>query len=160
MAQSATVRVKWANITGQGLGPILGFWKLLHFQVIIYVGTWQNMYISILIFWKWNIPTICSQGGKKLSGFQCSNICAFPYILETLFLSFLTFTSTSKMDKVVPSSWISEIFLCYYKFANSSLNLTKNDVLLKMWHCCWKYMWSNVVWLLTHCSSLRPHAMS
>ena len=29
---------------------------------------------------------------------------AFFHFLETLFLSFLTFTSTSKMDKVVPSS--------------------------------------------------------
>ena len=42
------------------------------------------------------------------------------HILETLFLSFLTFTSTPKMHKVVPISWISEIFLSYYtlcKFA-------------------------------------------
>ena len=64
-AWSATVWVKWENIIGKGQGPALGPWKLLlfkcqmgilppflvpflqNFQLIIYVGTWQNMYVSM-----------------------------------------------------------------------------------------------------------------
>ena len=53
---------------------------------------------------------------------------AFFHFLETLFLSFLTFTSTPKMDKVVLSIWISENFLCYY-------TLCKFAFLMPFWKC-------------------------
>ena len=53
---------------------------------------------------------------------------SFFHFLQTLFLSFLTFTSTPKMDKEVPSSWISEIFLCYY-------TLCKFAFLTPFWKC-------------------------
>ena len=66
---------------------------------------------------------------------------AFFHFLETLFLSFLTFTSTPKMDKVVLSIWISEKFLCYY-------TLCKFDALLKMYHQWWKFI---PVWGLSQC---------
>ena len=60
-------------------------------------------------------------------GFSVLKYALF-YFLETLFLSFLTFTSTPKMDKVVLSIWISEKFLCYY-------TLCKFAFLMPFWKC-------------------------
>ena len=58
---------------------------------------------------------------------------AFSHILEILLLSFLTLTSTPNMDKVVPSSWISEIFLCYYNICIFEI------LILQKMMSFWKY---------------------
>ena len=90
-------------------------------------------------FGKWNIPSKTKNVAKwshvesqphaagEALGFSVLKY-AFFHFLETLFLSFLTFTSTPKMDKVVLSIWIREKFLCYY-------TLCKFAFLMPFWKC-------------------------
>ena len=118
--------------------PLFLYFFFQIFQLIIQTGIWQNILFSwqkILIFFenevslpkpkianaaKWSHvesqPYAAAVQGcfRTLEALGVSWLrYAFFHFLETLFLSFLTFTSTPKMDKVVPSIWISEICLCY-----------------------------------------------
>ena len=121
----------------------------------IHVGIWKNMCFHD----KRAKPAIYSQGPGPtlgLKGFHWSNMHSPTF--KRLFSSHIWhLLSTPKMDKIVPSSSISEIFF----------------VLLQTWQICifanlnhqkimpfWKGNRSTEkVWLVTHCSSLKPQTM-